>query len=433
MAESQYDYNNIPARALNVSSRNLLCRLLNSQMEIPTTTFYCRDYRGLAELMEIDNMTIRSFEATGNPTKKIIEEWELLPNSTIGSFLEMLKQIERYDVIKDIQPLIENDVKSYLIRKKSSCEAPVQVAEVSSDLKEISEHDDSNILTVDDIWARQNSSNGSEIAFYDAYVCFAEDDAPFVYKLAEFLESPKIGVKLFIKERNLVAGIDIYEALVQIIEERCKRMLIILSPEFLKSEECKFQTRYATGLAVSQRQRKLIPLMYKPCPIPTLLKYVSKVDFTKADVHNWVWKKLLISIKGSIEDDDILPSPAFCESLYTVSQSTYPSISNQSLPMLAPPAQSRSRSISPKPHHNVPSSSSLPSSTSMSSLTISSSVNTSFSRSVSPVHRRKWFPKFSEIFSSSSSHTNSGNTSSGFHSQSNSQIIDSSDIVEQMV
>ncbi|XP_023231035.1 myeloid differentiation primary response protein MyD88-like [Centruroides sculpturatus] len=426
MAGAEYNYNNIPAKVLNVSSRNLLYKLLNPPMEIPTERFLCKDYRGLAELMEFDYMTIRSFEATGNPTKKLIEEWELLPNSTIGNLLEMLKQIERYDVIDDIEPLIERDVKSFVMRRQRSHEAPVQVAEVSSGSRYISEYEDEDVLTRDDVYIRQ-STNGAEVAYFDAYVCFAEEDSDFVYKLAEYLESPEIGIKLCIKERNLLAGVDIYEALVRIIEERCSRMLIILSPEFLNSAECKFQTRYATGLAVAQRQRKLIPLMYKPCPMPTLLKYVSKVDFTKPDVYDWIWKKLLISIKGTLNDNVALPSPTFCHPLYLASQTCYPNFTHQSLPMLTLPNRSRSRSISPQP--STMTSSSLAASTS--SLSVSSATNT-VSKSVSPVHRRRWLTKFSEIFSSSSSHSNSGNTSSGFHSQSDSHLV-SNDIVEQMV
>ncbi|XP_023228158.1 cadherin-related family member 1-like [Centruroides sculpturatus] len=176
----------------------------------------------------------------------------------------------------------------------------------------------------------------------------------------------------------------------------------------------------------AQRQRKLIPLMYKPCPMPTLLKYVSKVDFTKPDVYDWIWKKLLISIKGTLNDNVALPSPTFCHPLYLASQTCYPNFTHQSLPMLTLPNRSRSRSISPQP--STMTSSSLAASTS--SLSVSSATNT-VSKSVSPVHRRRWLTKFSEIFSSSSSHSNSGNTSSGFHSQSDSHLV-SNDIVEQM-
>lgn len=435
MAEAGYNYDAIPARALNVSSRNLLSKLLNPQMEIPTSKFICKDYRGLAELMNFDYMTIKSFEATGNPTKKIIEEWEVLPNSTLGKLKELLEEIERYDVIEDIQPLIEQDVRSYLLRNQRIQEAPLQVAEISSGPNEFSGLDDPNILTVDDIDIRSQHNRESEVAYYDAYVCFAEEDTHFVYMLAEYLESPQIGFKLCIKDRNLVAGVDVYDALVKIIDERCNRMLIILSPEFLQSEECKFQSRYASGLAIADRKRKLIPLMYKPCQMPPLLRFVSKLDFTKAVVCNWIWRNLLISIKGSVGANVPLPSQSFCAPLFIASLSNCSSSSYDTAPMLPAPNQDNSRSISPQPSISFPPTMtySLPSNASIATIAVTSTVSSSHTKNTQSTSRSKWTKFVGKFSSSSSSSSNSsGNSSSGFQSQSDSNIVLSDDIIEEI-
>ncbi|XP_067143609.1 myeloid differentiation primary response protein MyD88-like [Centruroides vittatus] len=464
MSNDEYDYDTIPARVLNVSSRNLLSRMLNPVMEIPTSKYICKDYRGLAELMNFDYMTIKSFEATGNPTKKIFEEWEVLPNSTIGKLKLLLEEIERYDVIEDMQHLIEQDVRTYLSRNQRLQEAPLQVAEISSGPKDLFELDDPNVLTVDDINIRCQNNDDCDVAYFDAYVCYAEKDAEFVYMLTEYLERPEIGIKLCLKDRNLMPGVNVYEAIVKIIDERCNRMLVILSPEFLQSEECKFQTRYATGLAISQLKRKLIPLVYKPCEMPSLLRFVSALDFSRAFVCNWAWRNLLASIKNTVTNDIPLPSPEFCPALYSASFHAYSRNSDANLPMLPAPSQSKKQIASPQPSISFPPSStySLSSIPSVSSIVITSASNSVQSASnsmqstassiqstansthsaVNSVHSNKntstsrsKFSRFVGKFSSSSSSANnssSGNTSSGFQSQSDSSFVSSDNLIEDI-
>lgn len=161
---------------------------------------------------------------------------------------------------------------------------------------------DMNHLTIDDTL----STNGS--MYYDAYVCYADEDGEFVQFLSEFLEG-RIGLKLFIPGRDLLVGHMQHDAIFQMIEERCNRMLIILTPEFCQSSECEFQTRFATGLAIEQRNRKIIPIIYKRCDLPPVVRFMSKIDLSKGDqTPDWTWKKLVVSIKSSYSEN-FIPSP----------------------------------------------------------------------------------------------------------------------------
>lgn len=58
-------------------------------------------------------------------------------------------------------------------------------------------------------------------------------------------------MQLCLKDRDLVAGITFeHEAVMKIIDERCNRVLIIISPSFLVSAANKFFLNYAQALGI---------------------------------------------------------------------------------------------------------------------------------------------------------------------------------------
>lgn len=109
-------------------------------------------------------------------------------------------------------------------------------------------------------------------------------------------------MRLFIRDRDLLLGQWAYESFAHLIESQCKRVLIILSPEFLDCPECEFQTVFATGLAIEQRNRKLIPVIYKKCDLPPIIKMLTKIDMTRGyNSHEWSWNRLVNSIMPAID------------------------------------------------------------------------------------------------------------------------------------
>lgn len=136
--------------------------------------------------------------------------------------------------------------------------------------------------------------------WYDAYVCYADNDLEFVRQLAEYLESPNIGFRLFIRDRDLLVGNWVYDTFARLIETQCRRMIIILSPDFLLSPDCKFQSLFAAGLAIEKCSRILVPIVYKPCDnIPSILRLMSKIDMTDRHKNNLEWNlgRLVMSIR----------------------------------------------------------------------------------------------------------------------------------------
>lgn len=91
-----------------------------------------------------------------------------------------------------------------------------------------------------------------------------------------------------------------YEEFAQFIQTRCKKVIIILSPDFIGCPECEFQSTFATGLAIEQRNRRLIPLIYKRCELPPIIRMLTKIDMTRGiseDSEDWSLKRLINSIK----------------------------------------------------------------------------------------------------------------------------------------
>ena len=197
-------------------------------------------------------------------------------------------------------------------------------------------------MTIDD-----ESDQESKI-MYDAYICYADEDIEFVSFLAQYLESPQIGLRLFIRDRDLLVGSMKYDAFTYLIEKRCNYVVIVLTPNFIQSAECEFQTRFATGLQIEQRSRKLIPIILKACEIPPCIRYISKIDFSRGDSKwQWVWRKLITSISSKpilFASLNHFPSIfSFPNNQYQIKNNEESSISSLlTVPQLKPPLDSQS-------------------------------------------------------------------------------------------
>lgn len=160
-------------------------------------------------------------------------------------------------------------------------------------------------LTLDDL------GSTTVTTIYDAYVSYADNDLAFVQSLCEFLESPQVGLKLFVRERDLLIGQMEFHAFTELMEKRCKRLLIVLSPEFLNSAECEFQTRFTMSLQIQERQRRLVPIVYRACELPALIKFLSKIDLSRGDqIPQWTWRKLIFSLRTQSQDGHFFPAPS---------------------------------------------------------------------------------------------------------------------------
>ncbi|XP_030759145.1 myeloid differentiation primary response protein MyD88 [Sitophilus oryzae] len=272
-------------RVLRANTINIISNLLNPKKYIKTEQGLLRDWEGLADLCGIAGEVIPNISVLTDPTSKVLQIWQEKSDATIKNLLLYFTKLDRDDVVDDILPYIDEDI---IFNKDHSCDSPLVE---SFDYKS-----DELILTTDD---RKNFSEGLELQRYDAFVLFEDDDISFATLLIDTLENT-YNLKLCVRARDLLAGNPEHESVIKLITERCGRVIVIISPEFLKSNVNKFFYSLTQSISIEQRQRKIIPCIYKECGIlPPELNCYVKLDFRKTGPLCDFWDKLYNSIKIS--------------------------------------------------------------------------------------------------------------------------------------
>ncbi|XP_032676383.1 myeloid differentiation primary response protein MyD88-A [Odontomachus brunneus] len=302
------DLSTISLTAISAGSKQVISTLLNPAKVLPSENGLPRDWRGLAYLLEFNVEVISLLSSHSDPTIHmftILEQKQ--ENITIKDFQRMMEQINRWDIIDDTEDMFEKDAIRCLEEK--------QRAQVSADM--IEQNIDNEILTQGDI---HRLREGLEIQYYDAFLLYADEDISFANEMVEKLETG-YQLKLCLKDRDLVAGITFeHEAVMKIIKERCNRVLIIVSPNFLVSAANKFFLNYTQALSIDTRQRKIIPCLYKRCELPMQLKYMFLLDYNRRGLYDF-WGRLHDSIK-------VLNSSVTCTQKITEVTNTLPNICN---------------------------------------------------------------------------------------------------------
>uniref|UniRef100_A0A2C9LMU0 TIR domain-containing protein n=1 Tax=Biomphalaria glabrata TaxID=6526 RepID=A0A2C9LMU0_BIOGL len=134
--------------------------------------------------------------------------------------------------------------------------------------------------------------------YYSAYLCCAQKDlSSFGLPFHAMLE--KIGFKIFLPPRDLVITGPMYENMARALEERCNgKIIIVLSCNYLDSEECLFLTYFARVLDPDARYRNLIPVQIDKeiGDVPSVLKGMSIIRYNQAFRLGWLKQKLIDAI-----------------------------------------------------------------------------------------------------------------------------------------
>nr|CAD7201539.1 unnamed protein product [Timema douglasi] len=271
----------VPLHALRSNTREVLSGLLNPLKVLPTEDGLPRDWRGLAQLAGLQGHIISMLVENRDPTNKVLEAW---PESSFGKLQDALGHLDRWDVLDDTAAMMEKDATEYSkLQIKANSTAPTINTEV-----------DRQVLTVDDV-IRLNK--GLDPQNYDAFLLYAEEDEEFAKEIMSQMED-KFGLKLCEKNRDLVGGLTFeHEAIMKLIAERCNRLIVVVSPSFLKSEVIKFFLTFAQALGIDQRQRKVVPCLYQRCKLPPELSYYFFLDYTRSGKLWDFWTKLRDSIQ----------------------------------------------------------------------------------------------------------------------------------------
>lgn len=270
----------IPLIALRTSTREIISILLNPIKVIPNDEGLPRDWRGLAELTGVTSQMVTLIGSKPDPTAQVLSQWR---QGSLGLLKSYLGQLDRWDVVNDTENDMEHDAIHFLERKN---ETKASASELDSEI-------DTQILTIADV---NRLEQGLEPQHYDAFLLYAEEDQDFAMQILDKMERD-YGLMLCLRDRDLIGGLTFeHEAIMRLIAKRCNRLIVVASPNFLKSEANKFFVTFATALGIDQRLRKVVPVMYQRCQLPSELTYYFWLDYSRSGKLYDFWTKLHNSI-----------------------------------------------------------------------------------------------------------------------------------------
>nr|XP_014335407.1 PREDICTED: myeloid differentiation primary response protein MyD88 isoform X2 [Bos mutus] len=225
----------LPLAALNVRVRRRLSLFLNVRAPVAA------DWTVLAEAMDFEYLEIQQLEKYADPTSRLLDDWQRRPGASVGRLLELLAKLGRDDVLMELGPSIG---------QKPEC--------------------------------------------FDAFICYCPSDIEFVHEMIRQLEQTNYRLKLCVSDRDVLPGTCVWSIASELIEKRCRRMVVVVSDEYLQSKECDFQTKFALSLSPGAHQKRLIPIKYKPMKkeFPSILRFITVCDYTNPCTQNWFWTRL---------------------------------------------------------------------------------------------------------------------------------------------
>ncbi|XP_072019790.1 myeloid differentiation primary response protein MyD88-like isoform X1 [Amphiura filiformis] len=246
------------------------------------------DWKGLADYMGFSMLEIQNFELNKDPMEQVMKEWVTRRDSTIGALLEMITDLEREDVLMALKEQLKKDAKNWTKKTAQQQQpGPVQVPVVSGTCYP-------NIPVTPELRGiTLNDRPDGPVETFDAYVCHNPDtDYKFVLDMLSAMEKPPYNLRFCTDWRDLVPGGSYATATAELIENRCKRMIVVLSPEFLESGHCDFQAKFALALSPGARNKRMVPIMINPCTPPSILRHITVCDYTKKAVRPYFWRRL---------------------------------------------------------------------------------------------------------------------------------------------
>ncbi|XP_034998797.1 myeloid differentiation primary response protein MyD88 isoform X1 [Hippoglossus stenolepis] len=275
-ADPDVDLGTAPLTALNVTVRTRLGLFLNPRNTVAA------DWTVLAEGVGFTYLEIKNFEARQNPTAVVLDEWQArYRDATVEKLLVILEKLERNDILEDLRCAIDEDVRKY---HEKAAERPLQVQLVDSCVPRIPERIG---LTLED-----DPDGVPEL--FDAFICYCQSDIEFVHEMIRELEQTNCKLKLCVFDRDVLPGSCVWTITSELIEKRCRRMVVVISDEYLNSDACDFQTKFALSLCPGAQRKRLIPVVYKSMkkPFPSILRFLTVCDYTRPCTQAWFWGRL---------------------------------------------------------------------------------------------------------------------------------------------
>lgn len=134
---------------------------------------------------------------------------------------------------------------------------------------------------------------------YDAFISYSSKDEHFVvHELAPRLEQGNPSYKLCLHYRDFPVGASIAESIIEAVESS-RRIILVLSTNFLQSEWCRFEFQSAHHQVLKDRLNRLIVILLTDIPFtkldPDLKLYLKMNTYLKCG-DPWFWEKLRFAL-----------------------------------------------------------------------------------------------------------------------------------------
>ena len=138
---------------------------------------------------------------------------------------------------------------------------------------------------------------------YDVFISYSSKDKAWVRgELLKRIE--QAGLKAFIDFRDFTRGAPSIKECERGVE-KCRKTLIILTPNYLTSGWGEFENIMAQTLDPANESLRLIPLLKEDCKKPLRIGTLTHIDFTDGEDFDLAWRQLLTALGKSPD-----PEPA---------------------------------------------------------------------------------------------------------------------------
>ncbi|XP_015756011.1 PREDICTED: myeloid differentiation primary response protein MyD88-like isoform X2 [Acropora digitifera] len=244
-----------------------------------------KDYRGLADSLGFNRQFIDWLGSTNEPVVRLLTHIESIKITEVISHLE---KMGRQDAAEDLH----------------------QFEELTHSPGELEEHR----RRIGDTEDRPTTHKR-----YDAFVCFAAQDKQFLKKLVTTMEAQPYNLRLCYTERDFLGGGCYLENAALVIEQMCKKFVVLLSKNYDGSDGAVYESQIAITLEPGAQQQRIIPILLEDEYRKTIPKPMAHLTYL--DYPRWqenipkFWEKLAVSLgwnQSQTSCRTVLPSSNLC-------------------------------------------------------------------------------------------------------------------------
>ncbi|KAL5510668.1 hypothetical protein EMCRGX_G006254 [Ephydatia muelleri] len=313
------------SRELGFLARQSLANALN------TTSPLGKDWRGLADKMGFTYEMITVLQTQESPTLSLLEEWErqLGREANLSTLIELVESLGCLDAAEHLRraQAEKRNLRMPSFGASPSCSSD-NGRRVSAQSNHLTRSPDTlvtppNSLATDSTFL-SSGLNSHELSYKieqlaihnedpgyhgsceektmvskqrcDIFLSFAQEDREFAEEVKARLQTKK-KLKVFIPSEDVMPGEVFSEQVADMIKQGCRKTVIILSPAYLRSPWCSFESHLALHHSPDSKEHILIPVLYQKCTIPSFLSHICYADYTRysqdpSKCEQYFWDKV---------------------------------------------------------------------------------------------------------------------------------------------